>query len=777
MFDPSTVRLVIGVIVGLCLTQAVLLLLSRGLGLRVHRTAVIASLASASILVAGYVANDSILLPTVVVQGALPDAPPSAFPPTHGTLSDAVFQFVPWEAEIRRSFADGRLPVWSARLDGGSSPWANPQAGALSPTAMLARMTGLEHHLLAALAFKLVIAFQGAWLFARLLGARRSHALIAGFGFALGGGIMAWALFPHSATAAWLPWLALASIRVTRRPGPQAVAATAAITALTLVSGHPETALAGGLLAAFCAVFFGRRAAAPAAAGRGVAAATVAAIIGFALASPHLLPFACQLPGTVRYQQMIDGETIMPDPTQGPLAFREVRILHGVVNPQASGDAPFADEPYWPLAGAGYAGIVALAGTCIALGSRLKRCLALAGVALILGLLAAGFRPALAAAAALPFASTINWTRMMTPIPLVLAVCGAVGLSELARRGRLSWVAAVGVAAAASLAVAPRPVVIVLWVAALAASVVVIRRPTLGVAGFAAVCLLDLFPWSCAMLPNGDPRLFYPPTPLMTDLGEVAGSRPDSRIVASGLDLYPSLAAMYRLSDARYHNPLADAAYAQVLGHALGFHPTDEPFRYMSPVRTLSPLVDYLGVAAIVSASSELPDRFTPAGNGVQGRPTVFSNPRTLPPAFVPTDIVLVDRQRTLEAVGAVTDPRVVVVANGEASSAGLSEAPGNPTRIGWTDDGLGRVVLEIADDGDRLIATSLTHPHGWRASAGKRPLRVVTVNHAFVGVVVPAGVREVELTFVPPGLGVGLAVGLIGLVSVVGLLSPGRFR
>ena len=187
--------------------------------------------------------------------------------------------------------------MWSDLLDGGSSPWVNPQAGALSPIAMASRPLPLAAFPLVVLFLKLMVAIEGSWLLCRVLGAGRGAALLGALSFSLGGGMIGWALFPHTTTAAWIPWMTAAAIVVARRPGRRAVAATAAITAATALSGHPETAFAGGLLSALCGLAMGRRSLPL---GRRLGALVAAALLGLGLAAVHWLPFLELLPSSQR---------------------------------------------------------------------------------------------------------------------------------------------------------------------------------------------------------------------------------------------------------------------------------------------------------------------------------------------------------------------------------------------------------------------------------------------------------------------------------------------
>jgi membrane protein YfhO len=117
--------------------------------------------------------------------------------------------------------------------------------------------------------------------------------------------------------------------------------------------------------------------------------------------------------------------------------------------------------------------------------------------------------------------------------------------------------------------------------------------------------------------------------------------------------------------------------------------------------------------------------------------------------------------------IAALQDPRRVAVfdprAAGWVGAAGeVIERSGSP----------GRMLLDVPGEGDRLLATSLPQPEGWRAAAGGRPLDTVTVDGAFLGVHIPAGVSRVELRFRPPGFMAGLGIGLLALAATIGLFA-----
>src|SRR3954463_294457 len=270
--------------------QALCWLLARGLRIRLEKSVVVCGWLAPLVILAPWLSGRELLVPCDILAN-VPGAPVIERPRTHDLLSDAVSQILPWDLEVRHALADRRLPFWSDTLEGGSSPWANPQAGVLSPLRMAARAVPIQHHLLAELAFKLLVAFQGTWIVARLAGRSRASSLLAAAGFTLGGGLFSWALFPVTATMVWVPWLVAGVIRLFRRPGPRVIATTAVITGALLLSGHPEAAAFGGLLAAGCGLGLRRRSGLfSRQTGRGFGAAAVGAPLGFGPAGPPSPP-------------------------------------------------------------------------------------------------------------------------------------------------------------------------------------------------------------------------------------------------------------------------------------------------------------------------------------------------------------------------------------------------------------------------------------------------------------------------------------------------------
>jgi hypothetical protein len=764
--------------------QLILFGLARMLKLRIHRSVVLAAFAVPILFLSPWMVQDRLLLPTVPLARALPGAPAVEDNDPHAMLNDAVYQFLPWEAEVRRALGSGRLPLWSDRIDGGSSPWSNPQACVLAPVALLARLAPLEHYLLVSLALKMMVALQGAWLLARYLGGGRTASMLAGAGYALGGGIIGWALFPHSSTAAWAPWVALAAIRVVRRPRPLFVVGTALVVAAILVSGHPETALGAGLFAAVCGTFLWRSKTGLL---KGLSAAALAAILGFGLAAPHLIPFAKALPESQRATRTLQDAKIWEaadlrwNEPESWCAGRNEELLPSLTGPRSLGHPYREQSPpgiSWPTVGSLYSGILVLAGWIIVFLKPRRRLIPPLMFAVVTIVLAAQFVPVLSVAHLFPAAQTVNFNRFVAISSLALCVCAASGLKRLLD-GLHRKVVMAGVigSAALSLAFFSSIVVVALWVLIASAAILAsaYRRAALGL--LVVILVADLVPWARDMLPVGRSELFYPWTPQLEALTEEASADGPWRVVAEKYIYYPSLLAMYGLDDIRHHNPMTGRRYSEVLAAAFEFQADGKS--YFSSFDLAAPaVIDFLNVRAVVTGRDprQRPGLRSLARRGFVAH-RLWRNPDASRRWFLPVDVEVVPDGQTLSRVADLEDPRRVVLSIDEVGEWRPAPQAWKPRAVRPASIAPGHIVLQVRGVGDRLVATSIPGPEGWSAVGEDGPLSTVTVNHAFLGIRVPRGVRQVSLHYRPPGFAAGLWVWAVSVLGIVALLVAPRIR
>ena len=176
--------------------------------------------------------------------------------PSNNGLSDSVLVFEPFPAYAARRLQSGDLPLWNPDNMLGAPFIGNMQSALFYPLNW-PQLLGPGGPLIVASAWlKLFVALLGMYLLAREV-ARVGPAAagIAAVSYGLGAFVVAWLLYSLASAAVWLPWLWWATARLVARPGPRPLAALALVAALSLLGGHPETALHMALAAGLWLLF------------------------------------------------------------------------------------------------------------------------------------------------------------------------------------------------------------------------------------------------------------------------------------------------------------------------------------------------------------------------------------------------------------------------------------------------------------------------------------------------------------------------------------------
>lgn len=223
---------------------------------------------------------------------------------------DAHMTHWPWRRVAMTALSEGKAPFVNETASGGQPFLANPNAGLLYPTVLF------EKILPPAAAFNLhyllhvLWAYFGARALATRFGLSEAAAFFSGVAYAFSGAMLSYAsAFANAGpAAAWLPWVAAATIDVVRAEHVRRLAAAAAATGLAfglqLLAGEPAisalTLLFAGVLAVAGWLGSGgdRKRRAVRILGGGLAAGVLAA----GIAAPLLAPLLEVLPLTYRGQ-------------------------------------------------------------------------------------------------------------------------------------------------------------------------------------------------------------------------------------------------------------------------------------------------------------------------------------------------------------------------------------------------------------------------------------------------------------------------------------------
>ncbi len=258
--------------------------------------------------------------------------------PHNGLLSDLVLENAVWKLHIRRTLAEGQLPLWNPKIFTGLPFLAAGQASTFYPLNILFYVLPLEVAYGWFTALQIALAGVNMYLLGRMLRLRPVAALLSGLIFMFSGFLIVSVVFTmFIAAAVWLPFvLAMIEIIVRKQeekgqsvysPIPYLIAGSVAIGFMVL-AGHPEliyyTILVSAayalvrMIAAWRIIRRDDRSASKSR--RGTALLRIAvlgvwllimAVLGIALGAIQLIPLMELLPqnfraGSVAFQQVLE---------------------------------------------------------------------------------------------------------------------------------------------------------------------------------------------------------------------------------------------------------------------------------------------------------------------------------------------------------------------------------------------------------------------------------------------------------------------------------------
>ena len=739
---------------------------------------VLTGYAALAILVAFFpVLGGRLPVPATNALFLLPERPPVA--DVNEELWDVPTQYLPWSRAIAGCYRSGLLPLRFAANGCGTPLWANPQAQALTPTTVFLLFLPESWASAAAAAARLFAAAAGTLLLVGRLGLSLPTAAWGGlvYGFSLT--FTTWLHYPLTYPQAMLPWVLLAADRLVRGL-PGGFAASLAAGTLLLLGGYPEGEFFVAIAAA--AFFAVRVVREPRDGAKRVALAVLTALAALALSAILTLPQILAIRDSERSARIARGPGArapgaLPVPWRPP---QYARLLEFWVVPEAEGNPRDGDKfGLWSFAGraSGYAGILVAAFALATYGwprapagARWLQ----AGAALV-ALYILGYPLLSWALEAVPGVRQVfhrlSASRASGVLVLMLAALAALQL-ERNRRGegrRATCVAAVflltavGIVFGKYLLSSERlpttpwrltsfllPFVLLFALILLLSGTWSRRRGsalTVFVLAATAVDLLRIGARASSGTPPGD---YFPSTPTTRGLRvAAAGGR-----FAAGPGLMSAIANMYRLEDVSVQDPMTPARYEDALRAAAGYTGPEQPFAFVA--RLDAPILDFLNVRARLGPGAEIQRRDTP-------------------PAVLPNRLIgCRDDADVLEHLASAPDFLETAYAvgrdetfTGEARVVSV-ESP-RPDEI--------RVRLE--GHADRLLALPVSDDGGWTATAGGRALATLRVNHAFLGVRVPAGDHTVVCRYRPPGFVAGARISgaTAALLALAAVLHRGRLR
>ena len=692
---------------------------------------------------------------------------------------DLVSFFYPIHVFAADEISSGRLPFWNPHQYSGAPHLANFQTASLYPPNLIAYLLSdpfsyaalerlaLLHYLLASI---------GVYWLARAIGVSRTGAVLSGGMFAYSGFMVAHlGHYSMLSTAAWAPFVFAAIVATVRyRSWPAALGGALALT-MSVLGGHQPILLMILTFATLLGVFeLWRRAGYPgpenwqtAIRARdmlgGLTRLAFMALVAAMLAAPVLGPSLQMTRYTVR--------SGLSYAAASEFAVEPVALLH-LVLPTVFGSNPtdywgtFSNTEMW-----GYAGVLGMGLALFGLlvwPSRTRMFWAISAVVALLFLLG-------------PFASLHGWAYAFVPgydqirgagrgymfFNLAVALLAGLGLASLEMRRdrwlpnqaqltRGSVIALAGALAVVLGLVVPlfavqvlgtndpgnRPIIalnnvnmLVIWLLlGLGVMALVWRRGMsrgLIVVAVTAVVLLDIFHATAPFNPTTDPILSgFEHENTVEVLRQEYEENGPFRIEVITPRWQPDLARIVELdSIGGLVDPLALESYEEYLRDARSDR-SSEAYRDLN--------VRYVISDEEVGSPGETFDMAFESDSGI----VVWEAAEWMPRAWM------------------------------EGSDAAVTVSRQSPGNL--------NIDMSQVDDGGRLVVSQVHYP-GWQASVDGRDVAVEPYNGVLQAIAVPAGAREVELTFRPERWTLWVLIAIAGAViwcgAAIFTLAGGRLR
>jgi len=679
--------------------------------------------------------------------------------------SDVTVQFLPWNAALRWAIAHRQWPLWNPFELGGNVLAAAAQSAPFHPVTLLGLLLPMPDALgyMASMAY--FLAALGMFLFLRNLELRSLPSLFGAAGWMLSTYVVTYTHTAHGNAIALLPFVMLGARMVARSPGVRAASLLAGALILLTLCGHPETSLHVIALATVYLIFCAREKW-----GLVIISGLGAGIAALLLTAFFLLPMIEAIPQTREYLHRRSGAETKGASWSGVAHALMIDVIpFGDGTPgieETRHDAPLRHRSL----GSAYCGAMLLAPALLALlRSRSRERYFFLGVVLF-GLLAGAEAPGVTGLLAhLPvFTLAIN-ARLISFAAFGICVLGAIGLEEsIAERHTLAWLflgAALAITAAIVFvaiegtltpdfvrANAIREVVPLLLAFAVLRAFTMHR---LVMGGLLALLLLQRVMEFGGFIATVDRRAFFPP---IAGFEQLPRNSEPYRIVAQGPLFAPNISVLYGLEDVRGYQAMTLARFAETFP----LWSIPQPVWSNRVDDLTAPMLSLMNVRYALA----LPETVPPASWRLIGRYPgyqLIENSAVLPRAFIPR-VIHSGANNVLAGMASCRD----------FASEGWIETEGAPASVA---NGEGTVAVRALGSHVTLhasmrspgwIVISETFWKGWSATMGRQRLKVHFADHAFLGIYIPAGEHDIEMSYLPRSVTTGAIISIVAALAMI---------
>jgi hypothetical protein len=709
----------------------------------------------------------------------------------NGQTNDLALQIVPWAHQVRESWKALTPPLWNQFSACGYPLLASAQSSALSPLRLLGLPLSLGHAMTFEAALKILIALTFMFLWCRRRGCSELASVIGATAFGFSSFVTVWLHFPIITTACFVPAVFYLIDLIAERPTYPRFVAAAAVWAVMLFGGHPETVSHTFFLATLYVAWI-------ALVERGtpkrfLLTLVAALLTAGLLAAPLLAPFAEAVTKSKRYQEL-KGKT-----TSAEVPFSDWPSTIVLFQPEFFGEVPVhSGGPTHAESISGFAGFLGVAAwfalVAHVIATRRWRSretfFALATV-IVLGVILSW--PGVSELFHVVFRLAANARlRLMLALLLAMQTAFAVDLMDRDRRSVLIGLATASASLfamfhsidfttavqrdVAMLAMIPSMIVLVI------ALVCTASRHWLATLLLLVAIIWELWSVGYEWNPVVQDKWMYPKTPLLRALDELKSKVPPNepfRISANGAAFFPNVSAVYGYEDVRAHDPMTNGRYVGLLSWITDY---DAPNYFAEWNEWEKHFVDYLNVRYVITTwHGELPPRYRMLYDAFDGR--IFENTEVLPRFFAVRNVIIdfndtsfYARLHDTEGWSHTAFLDALKLESRQMHDDFFKPRPANAplasTKILQAKPTDYRLYVKAPRYS--LVVSSIPWWPGWKVERNGARIEPIRVNGGFLGFAVPPGELDVRVWYDPWTFRFGA---IVSLATMAALLTYGLRR
>lgn len=669
--------------------------------------------ATATCMLFSPVFRGDVPLPTRSIPGLTWGQPDQ--PAVQSIFRDRIVQAYPYHLFAAEEIQSGRWPLWNHLIFNGTTFFANGQAGVLSLLKLpWWWLPPIDSYIVVTL-LQSFIAACGVLLLGRKLGWRTQASVVAALTLTLSAPfVMRMTVTTMSAVIAILPFVLWSILRLHEQLDRRRVALAAVLIAVMIFSGHVQlSAFSLGFAVLWSLIWWRREQWRR----RGVYVALVF-ILGLGLSAVQLLPVKESLGQAYRQPAHRSWSTVLNPQRLFAVNIKQAASLATMIDHNALGNESHYRGPGNYLEGNLYIGPLALIAVLASAWAWRKRWWRwIAGVAVLIGglYIFPGWWDVVGKIA--PWITVTPVWRTSFMFVVAITVLAGIGAHEGMRRyPRLAW-SFVGVM-----------VVTMLW------------------------------QW-WGILPFASRSTLFPADPLLTTAAQ---------LTKDGTTLWTPNGVLDQLMP--YGIPVAmgyDSVYSK---RYLELWSSNAELRQRNQLHVKDPSAQLLAVsgANVMLTSDPIPvgwTAVTTSGYWALAKKDAAQAPIHAAQRLLPE--VSTDQISTI-------DPTSEALISGDA----IELDPSAKAVVTVLDRTASELRLHVAATGATAVITNLQQYPGWNVVIDNQPQEraLITVNHAFIGALVPAGEHDVTIQYQPKSIVRGAQMSILTLLVILGLVTPRRF-